>query len=132
MARNASSSIASSRKTGQDESLTATSARTRVNDAPYRLVTGTLIASSRADLTDGSIAAPIDRNELGALTVANVWTGTFSNGVGTAVNCSNWTNGFNPGLTGETTETGNRWTSAIDLNCTGRWRLYCFEVGVTP
>ena len=46
---------------------------------PYQLVSGTVIATSWADLTDGTLAAPVNRTELGGLLGGTGCSGTGCN-----------------------------------------------------
>jgi hypothetical protein len=101
---------------------------------PYVLVDGTEIASSWSDLVDGSLAAPIDRDETGTAIPASgpleVKTGTFADGGGTPpINCMVWTveTQGTLSLTGRTDAVDQSWTQAAALDCSAPQRLYCFE-----
>jgi hypothetical protein len=97
---------------------------------PYQLADGTLIAVSFADLTDGSLDAPISVDETGAPasspTVA--WTGVNSDGTfaGAGLACSDWTAAGN-GLVGDRFSTTSTWTKHTVLNCSLELAIYCFE-----
>jgi len=110
--------------------------------APYKLVDGTVIATSWADLTDGTLQHPINLTELRgapAPTSPGVWTGTNPDGTAymnpdpSVRNCSNWSTvgtTADPvaGLLGDTNaNTGGNWTSAGALPCEDTWHLYCFQ-----
>ena len=110
---------------------------------PYRLVNGPIIAQNWADLTDGTLLAPIDRFETGAQNTSenSVWTNTridgsiyeaFSNRV-----CDDWTNdtgsGYGANPDGSSTATNEDWTMrGIATFCDSLYRLYCFEQFSSP
>jgi hypothetical protein len=108
-------------------------ARDRIADAEYRLVDGTsVVATSLADLTDGTIAHAIDQNEFGTTLSGgqNVWTGTLANGTAFALRCSDWSDGGGggEGMAGSVSSTGGAWTNAVDIMpCNEELHLYCFE-----
>lgn len=107
-----------------------------IQDGPYMMVNGTLVANNRADFYDGSIAAAINRTETNGTYTGQVATGARSYGVvslcngGSACNCDEWTNPSGSILImGEANQTGGSWG---DCNCgpncsSGPFRLYCFE-----
>jgi hypothetical protein len=112
---------------------------------PYVLVNGTLIATDWADLTDGTIAAPIDvterRTRLGTrVPRSSVWTNTSRDGtVGgffDIAHCLRWTHDTAEdfGNTGRNDRTDAGWTAFSFSACDGAptdlpHRLYCFEQG---
>jgi hypothetical protein len=114
---------------------------TRFMQAPveYRLVTGTKIADNWADLVDGTLDAPIDRTETGALSVdtssncggssRTVRTGTTTAGVATNATCNNFTSGGGgqSGTIGRTTATDSNWTVCGAVNCNQANAIYCFQ-----
>ena len=115
------------------------SAITRVSDGPYIRLDGALIAEDKADLTDGSIANPININELGATTYGFVCTGSSEAGHATGPatasggNCQGWTRGCGVcdgdhwyAEVGRTDRTSDDWSTA-GLNFCGSCTLYCFE-----
>jgi hypothetical protein len=110
-------------------------AKDRIPDAQYQLVDGTVIANSKADLTDGSLLAPISRDETGAVPAGQVivWTGTLADGTeaSSTSNCMGWTsNAFpnNDGLRGDMTSVTGQWTDlGVVETCTVVHRIYCFE-----
>jgi hypothetical protein len=113
-------------------STSTVNARDRITDTEYRLMDGTtVVATSLADLTDGTIQHGIDKNEFGGsvLGSTNVWTGTLANGTASAgLDCQNWNNHNYDGMAGDTSATGGAWTNAINLApCSLDYRLYCFE-----
>ena len=99
----------------------------------YRLVNGTKVAEDYTDLTDGSLDAPINRDESGNL-VANaaVWTGTLPTGLVAPATCVDWTSipPYPRGTIGFTGQAGGGWTRASDFDgCANLHRLYCFQMG---
>ena len=105
---------------------------------PYKLVDGTLIAVNWKDLTDATIAAPINKDEYGTLIqdTARVWTYTYTNGETFYTkftglnNCSNWTDSYAHicNGTGHTDATDKMWTDDETTSlCTEAAHLYCFQ-----
>ena len=101
----------------------------------YQLVDGTVIAHGWIDLTDGILAAPINRTETGDAPVnpQYAWTNTQPDGtVADAMNhCTNWTEvgeGEEPtSIRGNLAATDSTWTQNGALACTNSFRLYCFQ-----
>ena len=102
---------------------------------PYLLVDGTLIANDWDDLTDGTLAAPIDLNEKGESTSVEVWTNVSVDGTRLNVTIETTCNNFNPpigeselftGIFGVSTETGPAWTNSGVDTCDQMKALYCF------
>ena len=59
---------------------------------PYRLVEGTQVAGDWDDLTDGTLDAPINRDQGGLLLpISQVWTGTAADGSFAGSDCVAWT-----------------------------------------
>jgi hypothetical protein len=117
-------------------STSSVSAKDRVLDATYRTLDGRLVATHKADLTDGAITSLIDVDEFGAPAGVNVWTGTLSNGTAHGSNtCLDWTSasedvfgGFGLSAYGATSWT--HWVIDIDpiAQCAiSTLSLYCFE-----
>jgi len=110
----------------------------RIPEAEYRLVDGTLVADSKADLLDGSLDHAIDHDEYGAaITVPPsatnlVWSATNTDGTADWQTCTNWTGGGTY-LGASFDTTSGAWTlggaildcSTIDTN--GGAHLYCFQ-----
>jgi hypothetical protein len=115
------------------DAATSPSKRFTHASIPYVLVNGTVIANDWADLTDGTLAAPIDVTESGATTGppgnAIAWTGTNSDGSAASSNCAGWTSNAasDPGLVGAPGFTSSFWSSALAGACNSSARLYCFE-----
>lgn len=125
-----------------DYDISAESRVTRSTGA-YKLLNDIVIADNWSDLTDGSIANPINVTELGTqLTGTNrVWSNTGSNGKiyrypnNTTYDCNNWTDNTYAtyGFIGYTDSKDNRWTTFGDTHyCAVKQRLYCFEKVVDP
>ncbi len=101
----------------------------------YMLRNGTVIAESWKDLTDGVLAAPIDRDEKGAaIDMENptfAWTGASSSGAGTdpSKRCLSWTNGTKDevGRRGAVGAVDFTWASAGDAPCWLEGRIICVE-----
>jgi len=133
-----------------NNSSTSVNARFSKANQEYRLVDGTLIATDWADLTNGTIANPMNRDEFGYnIGGAAVWTNT--NAAGNILNidnytCSNFTSSTGgtmgcsqcAAITGNTNlTTGGGW--AVDPNmclggagicyrsCDNSLRLICVE-----
>ena len=114
------------------DSTTSPDARFNKSVGPYKLVNGTLIANSYTDLTDGTIANPINIDEFGSAAGGNrARTGTLSNGlVATGEHCSDWTNDTQNtpyGAVGRYDQTNASWSRGAAQFCTDPTRIYCFE-----
>jgi hypothetical protein len=99
---------------------------------PYVLVDGTQIASNWADLTDGTLAAPINRTETGGQSDADVWTNTTTLGLAEfadgSSSCRRWDQGgANNASFGFSTRTDASWTDAATQSCLNANALYCFQ-----
>ena len=109
---------------------------------PYKLVSGQVVAQSWADLIDGSLAVPIDRNEFGDLAPdANIagcnngpaaWTNTEYTGVNTSStnHCDQWTDDtiFTGSSLGYPSAMGPSWTEGCGpFSCAAKASLYCVE-----
>ncbi|MFY0533553.1 hypothetical protein [Nannocystis pusilla] len=99
----------------------------------YARLDGQEIAQSWADLTDGSLDAPINIDEFGALVPqASVWTGTSASGTALADTCNSWslTSSTWKAYEGRNDVTDFNWSArslALSANCSILQRLYCFE-----
>ena len=109
---------------------TGTTAAEKIADARYVRPDGIVVARSRADLLDGSIENPLNRDEDGNQVGGDVWTGTLSTGEQAAATCELWTVGDNTaaGLCGSTVRVDARWTENIVPACGTQLRLFCFEI----
>jgi hypothetical protein len=102
---------------------------------PYRRVDGVTIAANWADLTDGTLAAPITVAETGAVFDALIlrsWTHTLANGTAGGVlnvHCNNWTTDSNgvSGDEGQVAATNDNWTDFGSGTCNNDFHLYCFQ-----
>ena len=110
------------------------SARMTHSTGRYLLVDGTLLATNWTDLTDGDLAAPIDRDEHGApidMLQGFAWTGATAQGTPTDPTklCALWTDGtkFSNGRRGSLAATDFTWSSAGDWSCALPARLICVE-----
>ena len=110
-----------------------TDAATRLVDGPWKLVDGTPVANSIADLTDGTIQNAISLNELGGNAIFAAWTGTRADGTALdGFHCSSWSPGADVATVGSPLATDAAWTdswttfSAFSL-CTSPRAFYCFQ-----
>lgn len=98
---------------------------------PWQLVTGQLVASTKASLTSGSLLAPIRRTESGTLVAPSddrVWTGTRANGTSQDLACNGWSSGGSGfGSVGEAEFANADWTAQSIEACANANRVYCFE-----
>jgi cysteine-rich repeat protein len=98
----------------------------------YRLVDGTaVVVAGWADLTDGTLAHAIDRDEQGGLAAGdNVWTNTAADGTSAgASGCLDWNSVkvTDKGTIGISDAVDMTWTSVVETSCNGPARLYCVE-----
>jgi hypothetical protein len=109
-----------------NDSLDPDSRFTKTNR--YVRTDGTLVASTWADLTDGTLQAPIDRDENGDPVSDFIWTNVDSAGQQetTTVDCSEWTSAGGNGRVGSTSVTDGDWTAISADSCAQQNRLYCF------
>jgi hypothetical protein len=114
------------------------SARLVHSTVPYRLLDGTLVANDWDDLVDGSIAAPINVDEMGAKqTGLQIWTASDTSGAAFVDgSCSNWTNSTanNPiANIGQNDGIDQTWTMSAQQTCDQTsLHLYCIEQGMGP
>jgi hypothetical protein len=97
------------------------------SEVPYVLVDGTQVADNWADLTDGSLDAPIGPFPAGP----EIWTGTASDGsfVSGSSDCGAWTSTTGAGAVyGLSYQVASGWTqSEYTYDCGQSLWLYCFE-----
>jgi len=114
-----------------------------LSTVPYQLVDddGTTIANNFADLIDGAIQNPIDKDENGNTISGgisgnfSVWTNTNTDGTASTNNCNNWSgSGIGQlGVQGITRASDSRWTfipptrPSGSISCDNLARLYCFQ-----
>lgn len=109
------------------------------SDGPWVRLDGVKVATSKADLCDGSTFTSIDVDEAGRYLVSSlVWTGTRSNGTRAMADvahdtCDGWTSA-DPGTSGRvghTVSANSSWTSMSSFlwtpACNEDGRLFCFE-----
>ena len=100
----------------------------RIDDRPYQRLDGAWVATSLADLIDGSLISPIDRNEFNSIDAKEVWTGSLSDGTLSGSNCVDWTSSsfLNFARVGDSPATDADWTEIFSVSCPGSNALYCF------
>ena len=109
-------------------------ARDRIADGEYRLLDGTLVADDKADLTDGTLDAPIIVREDGTPipgAALEVWTGTGKDGTNSGLGtCDNWTDNTvaSTAQSGRAEAIDEEWTANVvaEEACDIFNRLYCF------
>lgn len=118
-------------------STAAASPATRMThrNTPYVLVTNTVVANNWTDLTDGSIRAPINVNELGQGSLGEfvcqngeLWSNTDERGVQVAgPNCGDWTSDTLTGAAAHLTSTNASWTvpTCPSVGCAFAMPIYC-------
>jgi hypothetical protein len=110
----------------------ATDAIDRIGEGPYHRPDGVLVASSTADLADGTLDAPIGVTESASALAPGeqAWTGTFGSGLSSADHCEGFTSAasLDTGNTGGVDETGDGDWSMIDARaCDEQHHLYCMQ-----
>ncbi len=95
-----------------------------------------VVSNGTVTLTVGSLLAPINRDEHGALVAAAMagcevpgavaWTGTTATG-DLAVTCTNWTSPVGMATAGLTTAVDVAWSEGCSTKCVTGARLYCVE-----
>ena len=97
--------------------------------AMFVLVNGTAIANNWADLIDGSLLSPINRDESGNFVLSSLgsWTGTNTNGTASAARCNNWTEPLALTGSGGLFVADSRWTAAGSSKCGTLRHIYCFQ-----
>jgi hypothetical protein len=118
---------------------TGTNASTRIGAGPYVRLDGSTVATSLADLVDGSIAVPINLDEYGNtrstwVKTGSSWDGTRGTNTSTNGLCTNWTNGCGVcygnhfySNSGRSYETNRNWADVGWLFCSQASAIYCFE-----
>jgi hypothetical protein len=104
-------------------------ARLAQGTRPYRRVDEVPVVDNWAALTSGSLLAPINLDETGALVASEpVWTSTRGNGSVVSGSCNGWTTETSAsGRAGSTGASNADWTDSGDQPCTSLLRVYCFE-----
>lgn len=118
------------------DSITAASSRLSQSTNSYSLINGTIVANNWADLTDGSLKAPINITENGGAVSDYVFTNTrvggqiYYSGYG---NCANWSSTGDTYIVGWSGSSASAWTDYWGGG--SRWcyfpaRLYCLEQNI--
>ena len=108
------------------------------SSVPYIRVDGVQVADNWADLTDGSLDAPINRTEQNTPPPAgnptcganSVWSNTRPDGTiyGSTNHCANWNSTVSASHWGQSNQTGGGWTHACaGGTCTWQEPMYCFQ-----
>ena len=103
---------------------------------PYRLVTGTLVANNWTDLTDGTLAHPIDLDESGQVLSGigvcegnEVWTNTKIDGTPRSTkDCGGWLGG-DTSTVGQFSAADPSWTeeNCDSVSCETPLPIYCVQ-----
>lgn len=115
-------------------SISGDTLRNRLDVAgPVYNTNGTLLATSEADLFDGSLQAPVDYDEFGTYfhisQDRDVWTGATGSGFWAGDSCGNWSNRGLQGRVGDAFVQDGSWLSAgFTKGCTQTARVY----GISP
>jgi hypothetical protein len=96
-------------------------------DVPYARTDGIRVADDWADLVDGELAQPIDRDEEAVPVEGDVWTGTRATGGPADSTCSGFASRDESGVCGATDEIGADWTDHLEPPCDAELRLYCLQ-----
>lgn len=94
---------------------------------PYVRPDGTRVANNWNDLVDGSLDAPINRDQDGEQISGDVWTGTRANGSTGDATCGGFDSTGDIGVCGSSTAQNGNWSDNIQPFCTSALRLYCVE-----
>jgi hypothetical protein len=107
------------------------------SNGPFKRIDGLVVASSHADLTDGTVSVSVQQTELGDYGVTGwsyVWTGTAGDGGHSTPDCDAWQDGTS-GSTGRAghlaLERYEGWTENAPQGCQAQRSLYCFSNVVT-
>ena len=109
--------------------VAANSAGRIVSTTHIRNINGDLVATSAADLFDGTITNAVRYTEYGVdAGTAQVWTGATSTGASAADHCTNWTSaaGNRRATYGIANATGTTWITNTSVACSAAKRFYCF------
>ena len=119
------------------DSATSPATRFPHRASPYRRLDGVVVANDWSDLTDGTLDAPINVDEKGAIVAVEpwVWTGTMTTGQASGLVCNDWgpVSESLLGYIGNASKTIASWTQSAGQPCeTPQFRLYCFEIEGEP
>lgn len=100
-------------------------------NGPYKLLNGTTIANNWIDLTDGTLQHEINITDTGSTitdtSIANVWTGTNTDGSAATSTCSNWTSTGGFTNMGSANSQYDSWTQIPTQSCQNGAAFFCFE-----
>ncbi len=109
-------------------SINGSNARDRLAiNGPVYNTHGTPLATSKADLFDGSLAAPVDYDEYGQWIAQypDVWTGSTATGIWAGSSCTGWNNPAADGLIGNAFTKFSNWlNTGYAQPCNQSARLY--------
>jgi hypothetical protein len=100
------------------------------HDGPWLRLDGVAVATTKADLTDGTLASSIHFTDSGTyLDNWGVWTGTLGVGTAASTHCASWTSGTaGTGEAGSAWNTTFQWTQTSEPACDFEWAyLYCLQ-----
>ena len=113
-------------------SVAGTNAGDRITSpGPFQLVTGEVVATTKAQLVSGTLQRRLDKDENGAVAPDaedRTWTATSGAGTATGPDCGGWAALGGGGRVGEAEHADSRWTTLTDEACTEVNRLICFEL----
>lgn len=119
------------------DSTSSPSTRFTQSSKGYVLVNNTVVATSWADLVDGTLAVPINVTADGTVDPTPRTTATSTDADGTAIStspgafCQDWTSAAGGAsatqIRGHTSGTGTTWTNSFSAGCANTIRLICFE-----
>lgn len=116
------------------DSTASASERLVHSTVPYRRPDGVLVAQDWTDLTDGTLANPIDRTETGTQIspapsgIGFTWTGTGVDGTATGNHCVDWTSSLSSqGTNGRVNRTNGDWTANAAERCDATHHLICLQ-----
>lgn len=109
-------------------STSTMNAKDRLPDGVFKNSKGEVIATSKADLLDGTITNLIQWNEYGnQVSASYVWSGSYSNGMYWTPNCGDWASVGGSGKMGLTSDP-TIWLGLTQQLCGyPQGRLYCFR-----
>lgn len=110
----------------------STNAIDRLPDRVFTRMDGEIIATSKADLFDGTINVPINLTEFGTSIgdYGYAWTGSLEGGTHSGYSCYNWLHGHpDKGTIGDAFKTGIEWINASwNITCLNVSSFYCVSI----
>lgn len=103
------------------------------SNGPWARPDGVVVATTRTDLFDGRLAAPLYLTESSTYAAGNaesgsVWTGSSTAGFSSGLHCSSWLTTSGSGTLGRHDTADAKWASVTSGLCSATdYRLYCFE-----